>query len=810
MLNFNFISKEKVKSRLLSGKPTIIFFAFAFLCNTGYSQQTGTVKGKIIEQLTKQPVVGATVQLQNTELGNTTDTSGIFTIANVPEGNYSLVISFIGFQSKIINEVIVVRSKTYYLEIELLDNVATLGEVVVVIKKFKNENSPLTPVSTYSFGREEIFRNPGAQGDIFRAIGILPGVSSSGGQFSAIAVRGQGTRDNVYMVDDIPLFEVTHLEGSASGFNDPNGGRFSIFAPRVVDNVVFQGGGFPAQYGRKGSSYLGIGIKEGNKETPSFGGQFDLLGATLIYDGPSYFSKKTSVFATARYQNFNLLKKVIGELGLGSIDYGDYMIKTTTQINEKNKLSFLAMFNPENYNKTVDDIKQDKIIQTTDFPGLKKSKTLLGLNLRTLTSKNSYWKNIFYFRNLTADVNFGNASPILNPDGTLVNKDSIIPNEPNIRNIKNNENEIGYRSIFTKHIKNTTLTAGVDFARVDINYSRNLKHTDTLYTFTANDFRPLPTQYFVVLQPQYFNAVFKDLAYNASAYLDFSFIVLKKITLNPGLRYDYTGFANQETISPRISGSVPLNEKSTLNFASGIFYQDPLYSDVADQSSANKLKSERTIQYILGYKNYFSNDLKLVVETYYKQLDNLIVQPLSGQSFLNNNGTGFAYGADINLTKRLSKKYYGQIGYSYSQSKRDGHNGLGEYNYTYSQPHIFSLLASYKPNNKWIFSTKFRYATGRPKDTYIIHKDVFNNPNYIRYSQEITGKNAERLNDFISLDVRADYRVQLKKVAVTAFIDIVDLLNRYNQSSEYLQPITGKTYYDGLGTFPTFGFRIEL
>ncbi|WP_315815371.1 hypothetical protein [Paraflavitalea speifideaquila] len=56
---------------------------------------------------------------------------------------------------------------------------------------------------------------------------------SSGGQYSAIAVRGQGTSDNLFIADDIPLFQVSHLEieGFNTGFNDPNGGRFSIFAP---------------------------------------------------------------------------------------------------------------------------------------------------------------------------------------------------------------------------------------------------------------------------------------------------------------------------------------------------------------------------------------------------------------------------------------------------------------------------------------------------------------------------------------------------------------------------------------------------
>jgi hypothetical protein len=788
----------------------ILFLAiFSFLLFKSYGQVTGIIKGKIIEHSTNQPVSGATVTIQNTNLGSISDTTGTFTIAAVPEGEHALVISYVGFQQKTINNIIVVRNKTYYLETELLNDPLSLKEVTV--KNFKNENNLEMPVSSYSFSREEIFRNPGAQGDIFRAIGILPGVSSSGGQFSAIAVRGQGIRDNAYIVDDIPLLEVSHLEGSGSGFNDPNGGRFSIFAPKVIDNAVFQGGGFAAQYGRKGSSYLGLGIKEGNKETPSFSGQFDLLGATLVYDGPGYFDKKTSVFATARYQNFYLLSKLVGLKNVGLPVYGDYMVKTTSQLNKKNKLSILAMYNPESYEKTIDHVKEsDKDnIEDVSIINTSNNKALFGLDLRTLTSKNSYWKNVVYYRTLRSKATLGTSSPRTDGDGGFADLNNI-PYEADLRRIKNNQTELGYRSIFTQHIKNTTITGGVDFARVDVDYARALKHADTLYTFKATDIRLSPSQYYIILQPQNYNSLFKNFAYNTSVYLDLSFTILEKLTLNPGLRYDYTGFADQHRLSPRISGSLELNGTSSINFATGIYYQDPLLVDVADQPSANKLKNERTVQYILGYKNYFSSDLKLVVETYYKQLDDLTVRPFSGQTLLNNNGTGYAYGVDLNLTKRLSQNYYGQVGYSYMQSKRDDHDGQGEYNYTYSQPHIFSLLASYKPNDKWVFSTKFRYATGRPKDAYLIHDNVFSNANYYRYSQELIGKNKDRLNDFISFDTRADYRFHYKKMAVTTFIDIVNFLNRHNHSSENFQPITGRTYYDGLAIFPSFGLRIEL
>ncbi len=801
-----------MKSRSIQLVRLMLFLALVIPVQL-FAQTTGSIKGKIIDQLTKQPLIGATVALKDKSMGSATDTAGVFVIKNVPEGEYSITISIIGYQTKIVDNIEVVRNKTYYEEFGLLEEGGKLNEVSVTV--FRGENNPLTPVSAYSFSREEIFRNPGAQGDVFRAIGILPGVTSSGAQYSAIAVRGQGTGDNVYMVDDMPMFDLSHfeIEGFNSGFNDPNGGRFSIFAPRVIDNADFQGGGFGAEYGRKASSLLNLGIKEGNKETPSFSGQFDLLGFTLIYDGPSSIDKKTSIFATARYQNFKLLEGVIGLTNAGLPVYGDYMIKTTTELNKKNKLSFIAMFNSETYTRTVDDVRDSKNLNddnSSNFTGKSElNKAIFGLNLRTLTGKNSYWRNVLYYRVSNLDNNLGVSNPQVSSTGELINKD-YIPYEYDLRHIKDNQSELGYRSIFTKHFDKVTIAAGVDLARVNLDYERTLKHTDTLYTFGPNDYRPDPSQYYLVLQPSQFNAKYNDFAINASGYVDLSFRLFKRLTLNPGVRYDHTGFNKEDLVSQRISGSVALNNDQSINFAAGIYYQDPSYINIASQPRGHTLTSEQTTQYIAGYKKQFSSDLKFVVEGWYKQLDNLIVQPKTGESYLTNDGTGFAYGGDINLTKRLSKNYYGQIGYSYMVSKRDDHDGQGEYDYIFSQPHVVSLLGSYNPNKKWIFSGKFRYSTGRPTDKYIVHSNVFNDASYMRYSQQIIEKNGDRLNDFVSLDLRADYKVQRNKTAITAFVDIVDIFNQFNQNEAIFQPLTGNVYYLGLAIFPTFGVRLEF
>ena len=203
-------------------KKLLSTFLLTLISVVALAQPTGSFKGKLIEHTTEQPIAGATILLDKTTFGATTDSLGNFAVNGIPAGTYSVTISSVGYQTKYISETVIIAGKAYYSELETIQEVTSLTNVFVQARK--GDNNLLTPVSTFSYSREEIFRNPGAQGDIMRALSSLPGVVSSGAQFSAIAARGQGTQDNVYMVDDIPMFNLSHLEaeGFNSGFNDPN------------------------------------------------------------------------------------------------------------------------------------------------------------------------------------------------------------------------------------------------------------------------------------------------------------------------------------------------------------------------------------------------------------------------------------------------------------------------------------------------------------------------------------------------------------------------------------------------------------
>ena len=77
-------------------------------------------------------------------------------------------------------------------------------------------------------------------------------------------------------------------------------------------------------------------------------------------------------------------------------------------------------------------------------------------------------------------------------------------------------------------------------------------------------------------------------------------------------------------------------------------------------------------------------------------------------------------------------------------------------------------------------TAKWRFATSRPTDSYIVYNDVFNDPSYLRYSKEITVDNGDRLNNFHSLNMRVDYRKQLGRIALVGFLDVVDVYDHLN------------------------------
>jgi hypothetical protein len=109
-----------------------------------------------------------------------------------------------------------------------------------------------------------------------------------------------------------------------------------------------------------------------------------------------------------------------------------------------------------------------------------------------------------------------------------------------------------------------------------------------------------------------------------------------------------------------------------------------------------------------------------------------------------------------------------------------------------------------------VVSLKYRYASGRPKDDFIIHENIFANNQFYRYSKEIIALNTLRLPNFSSLDFRINYTFLWRGANLTGFMDIVNIQNKVIPNFENFNSFTGKPYYDGLAIFPSGGLKFEF
>jgi hypothetical protein len=316
-------------------------------------------------------------------------------------------------------------------------------------------------------------------------------------------------------------------------------------------------------------------------------------------------------------------------------------------------------------------------------------------------------------------------------------------------------------------------------------------------------------QRFLVVRPEDTEYQFDDRAVNLALY-SASELNIGSLTLIPGLRYSYSGFSGSSAVDPRLRLQYRVSGGTSLALATGIYHQTPLNRHVVAHPDNRSLRDERSIHLISGVTHALSDDLTATVETYYKRLDGLATPARAEGRALTNAGTGWATGFDAIVRRRHAGRVHGEATYSFLVSRRNDHDGMGEYDAPFSQPHNFAARVGYELSDRWFVSAKFRYAAGRPKDRYIIHENVLGDASRMRYSQEVVARNADRVPAFHQLNGRLDYRRPLGPGALITFLELDNIYNRFNTYEQRFSELTGQERPIGYGFLFNAGFKLEL
>jgi outer membrane receptor for ferrienterochelin and colicin len=245
-----------------------------------------------------------------------------------------------------------------------------------------------------------------------------------------------------------------------------------------------------------------------------------------------------------------------------------------------------------------------------------------------------------------------------------------------------------------------------------------------------------------------------------------------------------------KTVSPRLSFSYTITDKLTLNASIGRYFKIPTYTVLGYADNSNTLinKSAKYLQsdhYVAGVEYVPDDALRFTLEGFYKQYANVPVSLQNGIALSNlgndftvlgneavtTNGKGKAYGVEFFVQKKLTKRFFGILSYTFYRSE---YSGLSkEYiASSWDNKHLLSVTWGYKLPKNWELGLKFRYQGAAP---YTPFDETASRLNYQSLGQGVldySKLNNQRLNGFNSSDVRIDKKWNFKKITLDLYLDI--------------------------------------
>ena len=273
--------------------PVVIFLLWIPLA----IGQTGSVEGTVADKNTGETLPGANVYIEGTTTGVSSDINGYYKLENIPVGEISLVISYVGYKS-ITQPINVVEGRTVTLDFQIGEDRMMLDELVVVgygtsrkreitssISKVKVEDIKDIPVPTFETALQ----------------GRAPGVhitTDNGMASSPVTVRIRGissiysSSQPLYVVDGVPV--ITGSYTTSSGYPDKSN-VLSLINPNDIESIeVLKDASAAAIYGaRSTNGVILITTKQGQAGKTKFDvgyyyGLSDVTNKLDVLDGPEY------------------------------------------------------------------------------------------------------------------------------------------------------------------------------------------------------------------------------------------------------------------------------------------------------------------------------------------------------------------------------------------------------------------------------------------------------------------------------------------------------------------------------------------
>jgi outer membrane receptor for ferrienterochelin and colicin len=728
------------------------------------------ISGTIKDKNTQQPLAGTTIVV---EPGNKTaiaDSNGSFKLENLAPGTYNLLFSTTGYASLRMANVVANTGNISVMSVELEKSSKDLDAVTITGRKNTAKAASIeTPLSVQKLTIEEIKRNPGGNFDVSKVVQSLPGVGGGvggGGFRNDIIIRGGAPGENVYYLDGIEIPVINHFGTQGSG-----GGPQGILNANFIEEVKLSSSAFDARYDNVLSGVLQFKQKNGNNKKQQGNIILSATELAVTADGP--LNKNTTYLASVRRSYLQLLFQAI-DLPIRP-NYWDFQFKTTTRLNSKTTLNFIGIGAIDEFSFAAPrNATPEKLYVINSNPLINQWNYTIGASLRRLT-RNGFW-NIALSRN------------------TLNNS---------AEKFEDNENpSVATRTLFTDS-RETENKLRVDFTTNTngwkLSYGTVLQYVDFFNRFDNVFRKEVRDQNGNIVQPQVrFTSNSNTDFFRYGAFVQAGKKIFnERLAISTGLRIDGNTLSSSENnplrqISPRISFSYALNNRWNLNASAGTYFRLPAYTQLAFVNTANNQgnpgKYIQSTHYTTGVEYLKGNTFRLTVEGFYKLYQNYPVSLADGVSLANKgtefgsignepivqNGKGRAYGLEIFMQQKLTKRFFGILSYTLYKSEFTGING----NFipaSWDNGHLLSTTLGYKLNRNWEIGLKFRYQGAAPLTPFDMDASRLN---FLSLGTGVLNTalfNTQRPASFHAADIRVDKKWNYKNWTLNIYLDITNL-----------------------------------
>jgi hypothetical protein len=690
-------------------KITLLAIGLLFTLSS-YSQSKFTLSGTITDIRNNETLIGVNVYIPESKSSTTTNEYGFYSIT-LPAADYTILISYIGFQT--ISEKISLYGDKK-MNFSLSESGELLKEVIIT------DNNPRTAIrspemSLNKLSISAIKKMPVVLGevDVLKSLLLLPGVTNAGEGASGFNVRGGGADQNLILLDEATIFNSSHVFGF-----------FSVFNPDAIKDLKLYKGGIPANFGGRVSSVLDIYQKDGSSKGFHMNGGIGLISSRLLLEGP-LVKDKGSFLIGGRSSYAHLFLKLSEKQKNNSAYFYDLNTKMSYKLDPNNNLFLSGYFGRDVFslNKSFTNIYGNSI-----------------LNLR--------WNHLFsdkLFSNLSliySDYYYG-----LDLDFVGFKWDSGIKNYNVKYDFKNYISDkfklnYGFNTIYYDFnpgtIKPSNSDSGINFRQLDRKYA----FEPSVYISAVQEISNKLSLSYGLRYSQFYRlgtSTVNIYENNNPITFNTDLQIYQKATPIGTKLYDKNKvIQSYDNLEPRFSASYQLNDDQSIKASYNRMTQYlQLISNTSSPTpldvwmpSDNFIKPQIADQVALGYFRNFNEDrYSLELESYYKKVKNRL-DYIDGADLIANeaieqiilNGQLRSYGLEVMLRKNEGK-LNGWISYTLSKSEQQtpgrtaeesGINNGNWYNSAYDKLHNLAVTSSYNLNDKWSFGANFALQTGQP------------------------------------------------------------------------------------------------